>query len=183
MSYDEGERWQKGNLEANFYGEELQDARNVRAREEELAKVVKPDQMPWENSRQGRIKHVVHEKMDVRVKTLNIYIQELPPGGRSGKHSHTSEEYIYILAGKGYDIHWDLEPDIREKYYWQVSEEGKVLEWEERDSVIIPVKTVPQHFNASKDQPARFISATNRLYKNVVCNDLEQLEDAPDYRP
>lgn len=182
MLYDEAKRWQKGNRKAQFYGEELEDAKGAKERDEALCKVVKPEEMPWEHTRQGLIKHLVHEKMDVRVKTMDIYMQELPPGGRSGKHSHTGEEYIYILEGSGYDIHWDLEPDIREQYYWKVSEEGKVFEWEEGDSVIIPVKTVHQHFNASKEKPARFISATNRLYKQVVCNDLEQIEDAPDFR-
>jgi quercetin dioxygenase-like cupin family protein len=183
MMYDEAKSWQKGDRKAKFYEEELIDAKRVQKIDEELLKVVKPEQMPWENSRQGRIKHLVNEKMDVRVKTLNIYMQELPPGGRSGKHSHTSEEYIYILEGSGYDIHWDIEPDIREKYYWKVSEKGQIFEWAEGDSVIIPVKTAHQHFNASTDKPARFISATNRIYKDVVCNDLEQIEDAPDYKP
>jgi quercetin dioxygenase-like cupin family protein len=182
MTYEEAGRWRKGDLKTSFYQEELEDAKGAQVRDEKLLKVVKPEQMPWEDTRQGLIKHLVHEKMDVRVKTLDIYMQELPPGGRSGKHSHTGEEYIYILEGSGYDIHWDLEPDIREKYYWKVSEEGKTFEWEEGDSVIIPVKTVHQHFNPSKDKPARFVSATNRIYKQVVCNDLEQIEDAPDYR-
>lgn len=182
MIYEEAKRWRKGDLKTKFYEEELKDAKEVQARDEQLLKVVKPEQMPWENSRQGLIKHLVNEKMPVRVKTLDIYMQELPPGGRSGKHSHSCEEYIYIIEGSGYDIHWDMEPDIREKYYWKVSKEGKTFEWEEGDSVIIPVKTVHQHFNTSKDKPARFISATNRIYKHMVCNDLEQIEDSPDHK-
>ena len=32
-------------------------------------------------------------------------------------------------------------------------------------------------------RPARLISCTNRIYKNCGLNDLEQIEDAPEYDP
>ncbi|MGB5082380.1 MAG: hypothetical protein WBO23_16760, partial [Burkholderiales bacterium] len=37
------------------------------------------------------------------------------------------------------------------------------------------------HCNASGDEPVRLISAINRIYKYCGLNDLEQLEDAPEY--
>src|SRR5262249_28115387 len=43
--------------------------------------------------------------------------------------------------------------------------------------------TIHQHFNADAARPARLISCTNRIYKNCGLNDLEQIEDAPEYDP
>ena len=43
--------------------------------------------------------------------------------------------------------------------------------------------TIHQHFNANPDKPARLISAINRIFKASGLNDLEQIEDAPEYDP
>jgi hypothetical protein len=42
---------------------------------------------------------------------------------------------------------------------------------------------VHQHFNADPDRPVRLISAINRIYEKFGLNDLEQMEDAPEYKP
>jgi hypothetical protein len=47
----------------------------------------------------------------------------------------------------------------------------------------VPPNTIHQHFNADPERPARLISAINRIYKQCGLNDLEQLEDAPEYDP
>jgi hypothetical protein len=49
--------------------------------------------------------------------------------------------------------------------------------------IYVPPNTIHQHFNASADRPLRLISATNRIFRASGLNDLEQLEDAPEYRP
>jgi uncharacterized RmlC-like cupin family protein len=59
----------------------------------------------------------------------------------------------------------------------------KRYEWEAGDVIYIPPNTIHQHFNADPRRPARLISAINRIYKNSGLNDLEQLEDAPEYDP
>ena len=59
----------------------------------------------------------------------------------------------------------------------------KRYEWEAGDVIYIPPNTIHQHFNASAERPVRLISATNRIYKACGLNDLEQLEDAPEYDP
>ncbi|HWD22158.1 MAG TPA: hypothetical protein VG591_03410, partial [Burkholderiales bacterium] len=51
------------------------------------------------------------------------------------------------------------------------------------DVIYIPPNTIHQHFNADPERPVRLISATNRIYKACGLNDLEQLEDAPEYAP
>ena len=49
--------------------------------------------------------------------------------------------------------------------------------------IYVPPNTIHQHFNASPDRPVRLISIINRIFKACGLNDLEQLEDAPEYDP
>ncbi|MDF1555478.1 MAG: cupin domain-containing protein, partial [Deferrisomatales bacterium] len=66
-------------------------------------------------------------------------------------------------------------------YHWVVPDEPSRWEWEEGDSVYIPPNTVHQHFNLDADKPVRFLSAESRTLKLMGLDDLEQLEDAPEY--
>jgi hypothetical protein len=59
----------------------------------------------------------------------------------------------------------------------------KKYEWEAGDVIYIPPNTIHQHFNADPSRPVRLISAINRVYRKSGLNDLEQIEDAPEYRP
>ena len=59
----------------------------------------------------------------------------------------------------------------------------KRFEWEAGDVIYIPPNTIHQHFNADPERPARLISAINRIFKACGLNDLEQIEDAPEYDP
>lgn len=183
MPYEEATKWTQGQKQTTYYQRKLQAATEQKQREETLKKVVKSQDMPWENSPQGRIKHIMNEELDARFYSLDCYIQELPPGGRSGKHRHFAEECLYILEGRGYDLHWDASVEIRERYHWSWASEPKRFEWEEGDCVYIPPNTVHQHCNADPSKPARFISATNRTYKHLGYGDIEQLENAPEYKP
>jgi len=182
MLHDESKCWQKGDKKVNFYNDNLKEVKKEQVEKEKLLTVVKAEECPWENSKQGKIKHLIHEKMGTRLKSTEAYMQILPPAGKSGKHRHMAEEIIYILEGKGYDLHWDTEVELKDKYHWKILGTPKKFEWEEGDVVYIPVNTVHQHFNADPDKIARFISAVNPIYKFLGYNDLEQLEDAPEYK-
>jgi len=179
MEHDEAKNFRKGKKVAHYYDQGLKEAERQRKRDEKLQEVVKAKEMPWENSRHGRLKHLVNDKMNVRVKTLDVYIQEIAPGGRSGKHRHMAEEYIFVLEGRGYDLHWDVNAQLKEKYHWEAEKEPKRYEWEKGDVIFIPVNTVHQHFNSDPEHPARLISGMNRIYKYMGFHDLEQIEDAP----
>ena len=88
-----------------------------------------------------------------------------------------------MLEGRGYDLHQDCDVEITDTYQWKPQAEVKRYEWEAGDVIYIPPCTIHQHFNADPDRPVRLISAINRVYKNSGLNDLEQLEDAPEYAP
>jgi len=183
MPWQEAAVWAAGNETGTFYADTLKDATERPARDAERKKIITPEDMPWENAPQGLLKHLVNDTMNARVETVDVYMQILPPGGRSGKHRHLAEEALYVLEGRGYDLHVDCDVEITDTYHWRPQDEERRFEWEAGDMIYIPPNTIHQHFNADPERPARLVSATNRIYKWSGLNDLEQIEDAPTYEP
>ena len=183
MAWSESKAWLKGKTSGRLYQNLLDDAVNAPARNAKRKKIVRPDEMPWEMSRQGLLKHLLNEQMNTRMETVDAYMQIIPPGSRSGKHRHLAEECLYVLEGRGYDLHQDCDVEITDTYHWIVQPEVKRYEWEAGDVIYIPPNTIHQHFNADPERPVRLISAINRIYQKFGLNDLEQLEDAPEYQP
>jgi len=179
--FEESKKAYLRKVESNYYDEKLQESERRVENNRQKRKIIKPESMPWENSRQGTIKHLFNEKMDIQLESIDAYMQFIPPGSRSGKHRHMSEEYIFVLQGNGYDLHWDVDFELGDKYCWKVDEQPSRWEWEQGDSIYIPPNTVHQHFNADPEKPVRFISATSRMVRYIGFDDLEQVENAPEY--
>jgi quercetin dioxygenase-like cupin family protein len=183
MSWGEAKVWQQGKRSGKYYEDLLNDAAERPARDAQRKKIVKPSEMPWEMSRQGILKHLLNEQMNTRMETVDAYMQIIPPGSRSGKHRHLAEECLYVLEGRGFDLHQDCDVEITDTYHWKPQKEIKRYEWRAGDVIYVPPNTIHQHFNADPQRPARLISAINRVYKHCGLNDLEQIEDAPEYEP
>ena len=181
MAWGESKTWMRGAVSGKLYQNLLDDAKTAPARNAKRKKVVHPEEMPWELSRQGLLKHLLNEQMNTRMETVDAYMQIIPPGSRSGKHRHLAEECLYVLEGRGYDLHQDCDVEITDTYQWKPQPEIKRYEWEAGDVIYIPPNTIHQHFNADPKRAVRLISAINRIYKNCGLNDLEQIEDAPEY--
>jgi quercetin dioxygenase-like cupin family protein len=183
MAWDESKVWQQGDEQESFYQDLLDDATERPARDSKRKKIVRPNEMPWEMSKQGLLKHLLNEQMNTRIETVDAYMQIIPPESKSGKHRHLAEECLYVLEGKGYDLHQDCDVEITDTYHWKPQAEVKRFEWEAGDVIYIPPNTIHQHFNADPEKPVRLISAINRIYKYCGLNDLEQIENAPEYDP
>jgi len=183
MAWGESKAWLAGALNQGLYQELLEDAAQLPSLQSKRKKVVHPEEMPWEMSRQGLLKHLLNEKMNTRMESVDAYMQLIPPGSRSGKHRHLAEECLYVLEGRGYVLHQDCDVEITDTYHWKAQDEVKRYEWEAGDVIYIPPNTIHQHFNADPDRPVRLISAINRIYEKFGLNDLEQIEDAPEYEP
>jgi quercetin dioxygenase-like cupin family protein len=181
MAWGEAKTWLKGKTSGRLYQNLLDDAVSAPARNAKRKKIVRPDDMVWEMSRQGLLKHLINEQMNTRMETVDAYMQIIPPGSRSGKHRHLAEECLYVLEGRGYDLHQDCDVEITDTYHWKPQDEIKRYEWEAGDVIYIPPNTIHQHFNADPRRTVRLISAINRIYKYCGLNDLEQIEDAPEY--
>jgi Gentisate 1,2-dioxygenase len=183
MAWGETRAWLAGAENAGLYEELRREAETAPERNAGRKKIIRPWEMPWEMSRQGLLKHLLNEAMNTRMETVDAYMQIIPPGSKSGKHRHLAEECLYVIEGAGYDLHQDCDVEIDDEYYWVPQDEVKRFEWEAGDVIYIPPNTIHQHFNADPARPARLVSATNRIFKAAGLNDLEQIEDAPEYDP
>jgi quercetin dioxygenase-like cupin family protein len=181
MAWDESKTWLVGSQNGALYQSLLNEATESPARNAKRKKIVHNDEMPWEMSQQGLLKHLLNAQMNTRMETVDAYMQVIPPGSRSGKHRHLAEECLYVVEGYGYDLHQDCDVEITDTYKWTPQAEIKRFEWEAGDVIYVPPCTIHQHFNGDPARPARLISCINRIYKNSGLNDLEQLEDAPEY--
>ena len=182
MNHPQVEEFKGGNPQGSFYQEAIKNSAQFREAYKKRKKLIKKEEMPWEESPQGLIKHVPNIHMDTAECALEMYIQLLLPGSRSGKHRHMAEEVFYVLEGRGYDLHWDVKFDVTDKYYWDWEKEPKKFEWEMGDFVYIPPYTMHQHFNADVKKSVRIITSTNRIVKEIGYNWLEQVENAPEYK-
>lgn len=183
MAWGESKTWLAGSDNQGLYQELLDEAATADERNARRRKIIKPQEMPWEMAPQGLLKHLINEAMNTRMETVDAYMQIIPPGSRSGKHRHLAEECLYVVEGRGYDLHQDCDVEITDDYHWVPQDEVKRFEWEAGDIIYVPPNTIHQHFNADPDRPARLISAINRIFKNSGLNDLEQIENAPEYDP
>ncbi|WAH35606.1 cupin domain-containing protein [Alicyclobacillus dauci] len=183
MAWGEAKAWNQGDQSLAFYQDTLTDAAEKPIRDSQRKKIIKPWEMPWELAPQGILKHMINDQMNARMETVDAYMQIIPPGSHSGKHRHLAEECLYVLEGHGYDLHQDCDVEITDTYHWTPQDEVKRFEWKTGDVIYIPPNTIHQHFNADPNRPVRLISAINRIYKYSGLNDLEQLEDAPEYTP
>ncbi|MBW2000688.1 MAG: cupin domain-containing protein [Deltaproteobacteria bacterium] len=180
MPYEESRVADIGEKKCTFYEDALEASRAFREEYERRKKIVKAADMPWELSPDGKIKHVINERLNVTECAIDIYIQFLDPGSRSGKHRHISEEVFFVLEGRGYDLHWDVDFHLEDDYTWVWSEEPKRFEWKEGDFVYIPPYSIHQHFNSDQGHKARLLIATSRIPRYLGFDWHEQLENAPE---
>lgn len=181
MAWGEASAWLAGSGNEPLYRQLLDDAASRPQRDAARRKVISPADMPWEMSRQGILKHLLNEHMNTRMETVDAYMQIIPPGSRSGRHRHLAEECLYVLEGCGYDLHQDCNVEITDDFHWQPEERVQRFAWEAGDVIYIPPNTIHQHFNGDPERPARLVSSTNRIFKHCGLNDLEQLDDAPEF--
>jgi quercetin dioxygenase-like cupin family protein len=126
--------------------------------------VVAYEEQPWEWCRQGRLKWFTHPEINSAARRVWLYLQEIPPGSRSGKHRHMTEEQMLVIQGRGYDVH-----------------DGARWNWEAGDLVSIPAMVEHQHFNADADHPVLLLSSMPSVGVGLGLGGIEQLEDAPEY--
>src|SRR5215510_4469553 len=112
-----------------------------------MPRVIKGKDLMLDGGPQHFSRHYV-EPEDGRTQTLHIHLEEYAPGGTTQKHGHVNEAAFYILDGLGYEIH-----------------DGVRYDWKAGDIAIVHNNCVHQHFNASKEKPARaLVIKTKPMY-------------------
>lgn len=139
-------------------------------------KVVKPADTRWETTPDGRVRVLSSaQRPGVRAHSVDVYQQEIRPGGRSGKHWHMADEALYVMSGRGRSVHWDVAADIGERYLARIAREPTRWDFAAGDLVYVPQNTVHQHFNDGSE-PLVLLSAQNRLFKLLGYDSVVMLE-------
>lgn len=96
--------------------------------------VVKGAEVPWEQTRDGKQRWYMHpSRNNLSLNSYLFYVQELEPGGKSGKQHFQGGRLGYIWRGRGY-----------------TTVNGKRHEWSEGDLINLPILSsgiTVQHFN------------------------------------
>jgi gentisate 1,2-dioxygenase len=179
-SIDEREPALSGSKTCSFRAEDVAASQEFRKQYETRLNVVHAEDMPFERSADGLIKHLVHKKLNTRECCVEAYMQFLKAGERSGRHRHMWEEIIFVVEGSGYDLHWDMKFDCLDAFEWDWAPEPKRFDWQRGDYIYVPPFTIHQHFaNAGSD--ARLIVMSNRITKEMGYDWFDQLENAPGF--
>jgi quercetin dioxygenase-like cupin family protein len=132
--------------------------------------LIKGRDLRWESNRQGKMKWFLHPALNrTSIRSMIVFEQEIPAGGRSGAQKTPGGSVLYILEGKGYTLL-----------------DGVRHDWQAEDLVNIPIRAqgvVVQHVNADPRRPVRFVSADLNLVDILGVDrgaELEQIEAAPD---
>ena len=148
---------------------------------EEKTKVVKPADTVWETTRDGRVRVLCSKDTpDVRVFSVDVYEQEIPPGSRSAKHWHMADEVAYVISGSGESVQWEVEAEIAERYYARVAKEPTRWTIGADDTVYVPQNHQHSYVNTG-DEPLRLLVVQNRLLKYLGYDTVVYLEDAPEF--
>jgi len=108
--------------------------------------IIRASDLVWETSHHGKTAHISEPAtLGSNVQTMMMFIEELAPGGKNGRHRHFSEALVYILEGRGYSVI-----------------DGVQYDWQKGDVLAVPMMAWHQHFNADPDQPVRFLACTNQ---------------------
>jgi quercetin dioxygenase-like cupin family protein len=144
-------------------------------------KVVKPADTVWETTRDGKVRVLASKDTPhVRVFSVDVYEQEIPPGSRSAKHWHMADEVAYVISGRGESVQWEVEAEIAERYYARVAKEPTTWEFKADDTVYVPQNHQHVYVNTG-DEPLRLLIAQNRLIKYLGYDTVVYVEDAPEF--
>jgi gentisate 1,2-dioxygenase len=106
--------------------------------EDDLRKMELPAR-PWRNNRGHYIDLADYE-------VLGAHISELMPGGKSVRHRHTTEAYLYVVKGHGYSlINYEDDPI-------------EAVEWQEGTLFAPPRWAWHQHFNLDAEDTSRYLA-------------------------
>ena len=88
----------------------------------------------WKGGPQNYGKKIINPQSVKVAQSIEAHLDVYAPGGYGQKHGHMNSAVFFVLKGKGHDVH-----------------DGKRLDWEAGDALIVENGCVHQHFNDDPD--------------------------------
>ncbi|MGK0297807.1 MAG: gentisate 1,2-dioxygenase [Gammaproteobacteria bacterium] len=168
-------------VNADFYAQALETSKQFRKEYKERANSVKSNDMPMERTADGLIKHIINEGMNTKECCLDIYMQFIPANGATGTSRHLTEEVAFVIEGKGYDHHYDVNFRCEDEFIWEWATTPKKYEWGPGDFIYIPPYCAHKRFNTDPENEARVVVMNSRMMKAMGFDWFDQLEAAEGY--
>ncbi len=89
----------------------------------------------WKGGPQNYGKKIVNPQVVKVAQSVEAHLDAIAPGGHGQKHGHMNSAVFIVLNGKGHDIH-----------------DGRRIEYETGDALIVENCCVHQHFNTESDE-------------------------------
>lgn len=93
--------------------------------------------LQWKGGPNTYSKSLINPQRLKIAQSIETHIEAYAPGGANGKHGHMNSAVMFVLKGKGYDIH-----------------DARRMDWEAGDAMIVENACVHQHFNADENNDA-----------------------------
>jgi gentisate 1,2-dioxygenase len=148
---------------------ELRDAERDRLAKATM--VVDGEKAPLETTPMGLIRWYTHPNLqEPAIRTYTLWVQEIPPGSRSGRMQHQGGRLHYVWKGQGHTII-----------------DGVMYDWVADDVICLPIKAdgvIFQHFNTGGEMVKLITAELNMVSAMGVDMGVafEVLEPAPEYR-
>jgi mannose-6-phosphate isomerase-like protein (cupin superfamily) len=91
--------------------------------------------LKWKGGPQNFGKKIINPQAVKVAQSVEAHIEAVAPGGKTQNHGHMNSAVFYVLNGRGYDIH-----------------DGRRIEYEAGDALIVENACVHQHFNRDPDE-------------------------------
>jgi hypothetical protein len=153
----------------NLFKELMELRDKQRDEQKDAVWLVKGNSLPVESNELGQMRWYLHPLLeDTAIHSLMLWVQEIPPGGRTGKVQFQGGQVIYVWAGRGHTVL-----------------DGVRHPWEAGDAINLPLRTegiTVQHFNEDPNEPARLICSEANFAHSLGVDrgaGFEVLERAP----
>ena len=163
-----------------FRADEVAASQEFRKGYETQPNVVQAEDMPWEHSADGLIKHLVHQKLNTR-EMLRRGLHAVPQGRRDVRQASAHVGGAH-LRGRRLGLRPALGHEVRLPRSVPVGMGGGAegVRWKRGDYIYIPPFTNHQHV-AGDHEECRLIVMSNRIVKEMGFDWFDQVENAPGF--
>jgi mannose-6-phosphate isomerase-like protein (cupin superfamily) len=93
--------------------------------------------VPWKGGPGLYGKHIISPQAAQITQSIETHLEVLAPGAYGQKHGHLNSAVFYVIKGQGHDVH-----------------DGRRIEWQAGDVMIVENGCVHQHFNDDPEHEA-----------------------------